>query len=335
MKTGWLAITTCALVGCGSSSPQPGVPDAPGQADAPAFDAPDVPIIDVDAQRVSADLMTITGVRAPGSQHWQEVQDLCAARFEELGYTVERHQYTTGVNVIGVRTGTTTPAERVYISAHYDSTNGCPGADDNGSGVAGVLEAARVLSLDPHARTLVVACWDQEEGGLIGSSAYVSRATTAGEQIVASFVFEMIGYRSTEPNSQQTDPSLELVFPAQTAAIEANQNRGDFILLIHDDAAASAAANFEAAAASIGLPTITLPVSDGLKASPFASGLRRSDHAPFWDAGFPAIQITDTANYRNPHYHCGSGSDAFADIDLAFAALNIQATVAAAAAALD
>lgn len=313
----WLALAS--LVGCGSSSSPP-VPDAPPQAD---------------TQRYTADLTAIAGVRAPGSAHWQEVQDLCAARFTELGFTVERHAYATGVNVIGVLPGTTLPDERVYVSAHYDGTTGCPGADDNATGVAGVLEVARLVAARPHARTLAVACWDQEEAGLIGSIAYVQRAAAAGEHITASFVFEMIGYRSTEPDSQRSDPNLALAFPDQTAAIEANDNRGDFILVIRDEASATAGASFEAAAATLGLPTITLPVSDDLKSSSLASGLRRSDHAPFWDADYPAIQLTDTADYRNPHYHCAGGLDVVADVDIAFATQVVTATATAATAALD
>lgn len=316
-----LLISTCLAIGCGSSSPKP--------------DAPMSPIAAVDSQRFLEDLTTITGNRPPGSPHWQAVQDLCAERFAALGYTVERHQYATGVNVIGVRTGTRLPAERVVVSAHYDSVNACAGADDNGSGVAGTLEAARVLSLQPHARTLVVACWDQEEAGLIGSRAYVQRARLNGESIVASFVFEMIGYRSREPNSQQTDPGLDTVYPAQTAQIAANQYRGDFILVIHDEAAATAVADFEAVATDIGLPTVILPVPENLKRSPMASGLRRSDHAPFWDANYPAVQLTDTADFRNPHYHCAGGPDELVDIDVEFATLIIKATVGALAVALD
>jgi Zn-dependent M28 family amino/carboxypeptidase len=320
-------VTTCALgaaLGCGSSSPAP---------DARLADAELVAA--VDSQRVLEDLTAIAGNRPPGSAHWQTVQDLCADRFTELGYTVERHAYGTGTNVIGVRTGTTLPAERVVVSAHYDSVNNCAGADDNGSGVAGTLETARVMSLRSHARTLIVACWDEEERGLIGSKAYVARAKANGDAIIMSYVFEMIGYRSTAPNSQRTDPNLDAAFPTQTAEINANQNRGDFILVIHDTGATASIAGFQTVAADVGLSTIALPVPDSIKRSPQAAGLRRSDHAPFWDAGYPAVQLTDTADYRNPHYHCAGGADALADIDVAFATLNIRATVGAVAATLD
>lgn len=308
-----LAVT--AAIGCGSPAPTP------------------VTAL-VESQRFVDDLTAISGNRYPGSPQWQAVQDLCADRFAELGYVVERHRYATGVNVIGVRAGTRLADERILVSAHYDSVNACAGTDDNGSGVAGTLEAARVLALQPHARTLVVACWDQEEAGLIGSRAYAKRARAAGDVIVGNFVFEMIGYRSTAPSSQKTDPVLDAVFPDQSAAVAANEHRGDFLLIIHDVAFASAAAaDVEEVAAELGLPTVVLSVLDGLKTT--GDGLRRSDHAPFWDAEYPGVMLTDTANYRNPHYHCGGGPDVMADIDVEFAALNIKATVGAVATGLD
>lgn len=320
MRSAVLVCCTFSL-GCGSSTSR--TPDA------------STPVSEVDRQRFVDDLAMISKPRAPGSPHWQAVQDLCADRFAALGFTVERHDYGTGVNVIGVLPGTTKHDERVIVSAHYDSTNSCAGADDNATGVAATLELARVLATRPHARTLVVACWDQEEIGLVGSIAYVQRAKAAAENIVASFVFEMIGYRSTEPNSQRTDPALDAVFPEQSAEIAAREYRGDFILLIHDDDAAAAVAHFETTAATVGLPTIALPVPDGLKTNSAAGALRRSDHAPFWDADYPAIQITDTADYRNPHYHCGGGPDVVGDIDVDFAVANVQATVGAVHAVLE
>jgi Zn-dependent M28 family amino/carboxypeptidase len=308
-----------ALAACGSSS-------------TPPVD----PVGAVEAERFSADLTAIAAPRGSGSPHWQEVQDLCADRLAELGYDVERHAYGTGVNVIGVRTGTALPAERVMVSAHYDSTGvGCAGADDNATGVAGALEVARVLALESHARTLAVACWDEEEKGLIGSTAYVTRADAAGEMIVASYVFEMIGYRSSQPNSQTTDQNLAAVFPDQEAQIAANEYRGDFILLVHDEGAAATVADFVATATSIGLPTVALDVNNALKVAPGAAGLRRSDHAPFWFADYPAIMVTDTANFRNPHYHCGGGPDAISDIDIEFATANVKSVAGAVALALD
>jgi Zn-dependent M28 family amino/carboxypeptidase len=294
------------------------------------------PVRAVVQDNLATDLGTIEGTRTSNTPHWQAVQDLCADRFASLGFTVERQAYGTGTNVIGVLEGTSAPAEQVAISAHYDSVPNCPGADDNGSGVAGVLEAARVLAASPHARTLVVACWDEEEKGLIGSSAFVARAAAAGQHFVASFVFEMIGYKNTAPNSQMSDAYIAAIFPDAQAQLEANQFRGDFLLVIHDTPRAdAAAADLIKTAGDVGLSTVELAVLDGLKTNSAAGALRRSDHAPFWDVDEPALQLTDTADYRNPHYHCQGGPDAVADLDLGFATQVVQATVGAAAAALD
>lgn len=310
-------LVLCALAGAvGCSDPAPS------------------PMSLVERAGYEADLTTIAAPRSPKTPHWQEIQDLCADRFASLGFEVERHAYTTGVNVIGIRAGTTKPAERVVVSAHYDSVQNCAGADDNGTGVAGVLEAARVLSLQPHDRTLVVACWDEEERGLIGSSAYVTRAKAAGESIVLALVFEMIGYRSSAPMSQMTDPMLEAVFPDAGAQIAANDYRGDFALVVNDESATTAVADLQEVATEIHLPIVNISLLAPLKRS--LDGLRRSDHAPFWDADVPALMITDTANFRNTHYHClRSTADALADIDFEFAVANVRVIVGAAAAALD
>jgi Zn-dependent M28 family amino/carboxypeptidase len=292
------------------------------------------PVDQVDRTAFEADLAMIAQPRSPNTPHWQAVQDLCADRFAALGFTVERHSYTTGINVIGVRAGTKTPAERVVLSAHYDSVSNCAGADDNATGVAGTLEAARVLAKSSHARTLVVACWDEEERGLVGSKAYVAREKAAGAQIVLSLVFEMIGYRSSEPNSQRGDPQLEAIFPEAGAQIANNQYRGDFALVVNDESAVTAVADMQKVAKEVGLPIVNISLLAALKRS--LDPLRRSDHAPFWDADYPALFITDTADYRNPHYHCPQGqSDAIADIDVEFAMANIKVVVGAAAAALD
>ena len=292
------------------------------------------PVDQVDRAAYQADLAMIAQPRSPGTPHWQAVQDLCADRFAELGFAVERHAYATGTNVIGVRAGTRAPAERVVVSAHYDSVANCAGADDNGTGVAATLEAARVLSRSNHARTLIVACWDEEERGLIGSKAYVARAKASGEQIVLALVFEMIGYRSTAPMSQQSDAQLEAVFPDAAAQIAANDYRGDFALVVNDGTATTAVSDMQTIATDVGLPVVNISLLAPLKRS--IDALRRSDHAPFWDADYPALFVTDTANYRNPHYHCAqSSSDALADIDYEFALKNVKAVVGAAAAALD
>jgi len=180
-----------------------------------------------------------------------------------------------------------------------------------------------------YRRTVLVACWDEEERGLIGSLAYATRARQRGELISAAFVYEMIGYRNADAGTQTLPAGLELVFPAQVAAIHQDQDRGDFIALIGDDLSHQALTRFEVRAQALALKTSVMELTSAQKGSPQLGQLRRSDHASFWQQGYPALMIGDTANFRNPNYHCGSGPDAVGDLDHAFAAQIIGATVGA------
>lgn len=288
----------------------------------------------VEESRFAADLATIAGARPDPTPHWLEVQTLCKSRFTELGYQVTLHAYGDGINVVGVLPGTTQPDSHVVIAAHYDSVPSCAGADDNGTGVAGVLEAARVLASTPHDRTLVVACWDQEERGLYGSWTWTREASEAGKRVIVDFTFEMIGYFTDEPNTQALPPGFGALFADAQAAITANESRGDFIGLIGNPPATAHTQSLVGHAGDYGLPALDLTVPDALVESPLIDDLRRSDHGPFWAYGYPAIQITDTANFRNGGYHCGAFDDSVDLVDTARARLVVAATVAAAAEAL-
>lgn len=291
---------------------------------------------EVDGKKYEKDLAFIAKPRIPGSPHWKAVQDLCASRFKELGFEVELHKYKTGVNVIGVKKGTKTPEERVLISAHYDSVSNCDGADDNASGTAGVLEAARVLAKQDHDRTLVVACWDEEESGLIGSIAYATRVIANKEKLKMHFVLEMIGYYSDQPNSQTLPTGLDLLYPDQSKAVQTNQNRGDFVALIGDTGAEPSAKLMSQYGEALGLNSIILTVPDALKTSPLIRDLRRSDHAPFWSVDIPAMMITDTSEFRYKPYHCRGGlKDTLEKLNTPFTTQIIQVTVGAAVAALN
>jgi hypothetical protein len=286
-----------------------------------------------------ADVTLIAGERTPGSAHWQEVQDFCANRLAELGYEVERQAYGTGVNVIGLRRGTSIPDEQVLLSAHYDHIKGCAGADDNASGVAAVLEAARLLAAEPRARTLVAACWDEEERraddqSTNGSKAYAQRARERGETIVGSVVFDGIAYASSAANSQRLPDGLESVFPTQVQQIKANGSRGDFVLVVLDSTSHGFAENLVASAQAEGLPTVLLELPVDRLTDPALSELRRSDHAEFWDRGYPGMLLTDTANFRNPRYHCEQGPDTVDSLNMAFALRVVRSVAAATAGAL-
>jgi Zn-dependent M28 family amino/carboxypeptidase len=299
--------------------------DAPNSA--PSADAASAAA--VDAARYRADVEFIAQVRPPGSAHWQATQDRCAQAFTAAGLDVSRQDYGSGVNVLGELRGTSAPDEIVLVGAHYDSLPDCPGADDNASGVAAVLEIARVLGARRPARTLLFACWDEEETGLVGSSAFVA-TLTAPRRLVGHYNFEMIAFASQSPNTQTIPRGFTQIFPAQVAALEANQRKADFIALVADVASAQAAATFAEQAAAVGLPVQRLDVPENLKMSPLLSDLRRSDHASFWDRNLPGIMVTDTADFRNPNYHCASGTDTLATLNFDFAVKVVRATAAAA-----
>ncbi len=282
-----------------------------------------------EASRYSADLAFVAAERVPGSSHWQAVQDRIATRLTELGFTVELHDYGTGVNVIGVIEGTTRPTEQVLVGAHYDHIPGCPGANDNATGVAGALEVARVLSSSRFERTLIAAFWDEEERGLIGSAEWVTRASARGQNIVGSLNYDMIGFKSDLPNSQTLPSGLEILFPDEIQRLQDQQMKADFIAAIRDFGSEAMALNFFDFAEALGLNSVDLPLSDALKNSSMVSDLRRSDHAPFWMADYPAIFLSDSGEFRSDAYHCRGGIDDTARLDEAFAVQVVSASIGA------
>lgn len=348
MRTRLLLLSAFVLVSCGDDTDDPtdaSVRDAaPDTGTDGGLDAGPLPECAtesplslsqcVDRARYDEDLAFVAMERVPETTYWMAVQDRCADTLEDLGFTVERHDYGTGVNVIGVREGTTEPERRVLVGAHYDHIPSCPGADDNASGVAATLETARVLAQRDYPRSLVVACWDEEERGLIGSEAYVEREVGAGRTFDIHFNFEMIGYYTDEPDTQRFPEGFDLLFREAVRELEANDYRGDFVALIGDELAGEWIDALDGYGDRLGMPAIPIEVADVLKDNPSLSDLRRSDHAPFWLADIPAIMITDTSEFRYDAYHCRDGDDVIENLDTERASLVTALTVAAAAEAL-
>ncbi|QRN95174.1 M28 family peptidase [Archangium violaceum] len=190
-------------------------------------------------------------------------------------------------NVIAELPGVSKPEEVVLVGAHFDAYFG--GADDNSSGVAAVLELARVLSQYRFDRTVRFVGFDLEEVGLVGSNRYVD--TLGGERLVASVVFDCIGYYDSRPGSQGSLPGL----PAP--------NTGDFLAAFANEDSRQQATDLYALSQALHLINVVPVVSPGRGAYPLTGNLLRSDHAPFWFTGRNALFLTDTANFRNPNYH--------------------------------
>lgn len=217
---------------------------------------------------------------------------LMRQRFEALGYTVRTQDDDDGIfstsNLIADRPGSTRPDEVVLVGAHYDAFHA--GADDNSTGVAAVLELARLAAEKDFDRTVRFVGFDLEEFGLIGSTRFVN-AGAGGGQLVASMIFDCIGFASEEEDSQTSLVGL----PAPTV--------GNFVTVIANDRSSKHATELWALNEALDLMPMAAVIAPSHGAYPVTGNLMRSDHAPFWLADKPAVFLTDTANFRNPHYH--------------------------------
>jgi hypothetical protein len=314
--------------GFGPSFPPADASDAEDATIAPGFHTPMDFAAAVRRDLYVKDLEFIASAPRQDCPHWQEVHDFCASRLASFGFVVERHLRGPFVSVVGAKPGGLWPEETVVIGAHYDSVSGCPAADDNATGVAGVLEAARVLSLSSFERTLIVACWDGEEVGAVGSGAWLAEAVSQGMDIQAALNLDMIGFTCHETGCQKLWAGFDESYPSAAMAIHSNYDRGDFLAVSYNTPAASLATAAELAGAALGLRTILM-----LRPK-FDSNPTGGDHVPFWHAGLPAMNLWDMWG-RNPNVHCSSGQDSIGTLDLAFATSAVGLAVAVTAAALD
>ncbi|MEL7356790.1 MAG: M28 family peptidase [Cyanobacteria bacterium J06560_6] len=191
----------------------------------------------------------------------------------------------------------------ILIGAHYDTVPGSPGADDNASGVAVMLAIAQLCAQRQPRRSIHFVAFDLEEYGLVGSTTCAVSWRSQNKPLHLMLSLEMLGYFCEEANSQQYPiDSLGRIYP----------NTGNFIALIGNAQTAIKMMAIKKHLKRAGAPCQWLPVINKGKQIP---GTRNSDHAPFWDAGYPAVMMTDTAHLRNPHYHQASDKIETLDID--------------------
>ncbi len=198
------------------------------------------------------------------------------------------------VRNIGVElTGAEPSRGTVLVGAHYDSVAGSPGANDNGTGVAAVLELARALKGRRLRRSVRLVAFVNEEppffySDAMGSLRYATRMAERGEELVAMLSLETIGYYSDDPGSQRYPFPLSIFYP----------DTGNFIGFVGNLRSKAlvrrAVQSFREHA--------RFP-SEGLAAPGWLTGVGWSDHWSFWKAGFPAIMVTDTALFRYREYH--------------------------------
>ena len=272
------------------------------------------------------------GLHAP--ERHSQVANYIHSVLEESGLATRRMPYRhgrhSGTNILASNPSGKEPDGRpILVSAHYDTVRGSPGADDNASGVAALLECARALSSAELAGGVEFVCFDQEEkqaggGALLGSSAFVRAAGGKGAY-EGLYNLEMVGYTSG-PGSQGYPPGFRFILPGGFKRAREREFRGDFVATVSIGAGVQLGRRY-ADAASRWVPALeVLPVEVRYRL-PILMDMFRSDHAPFWIAGIPAIMLTDTANFRNPHYH--TPTDTPETLDYAFLANVTRALVAA------
>jgi Zn-dependent M28 family amino/carboxypeptidase len=264
--------------------------------------------IDVDRERLSRHLQIIVGERSPysGARHLAEVEKFIKAEFVSYGLDVESDFFSySGENFHNIiaRLHPSGSEPLIILGAHFDSVIGTPGADDNASGVAVLLEAARLLSQVTLPTQVLFCAFNLEELNMIGSTAFARKLKAAGTKVAAMISLEMVGYTDSRPGSQMLPVGLSRFYP----------DRGDFIGVIGNWRSNGLLRKFAAGMRQVAnFPVETLSVPGKGMVIP---AVRLSDHSPFWDLGYPALMITDTSFFRNPHYHGPSDTLDTLDID--------------------
>jgi len=217
---------------------------------------------------------------------------------EHIGYTPSfqhfEYHHKAYSNIIVTLKGETMPDETVIIGAHYDTVYGTPGADDNASAVAVLLELCRALKDISPARTLKFIFFTLEEppafrSESMGSYVYAKHAKERGEKIQAMICLEMVGYYNDRKGGQSFPlPFMSLMYPSTP----------NFITIVGNVKSRSLTKKVAASIRrSSAIPVETLSTISSVP------GVDFSDHRSFWKMGYAAVMITDTAFYRNPNYH--------------------------------
>jgi Zn-dependent M28 family amino/carboxypeptidase len=241
-----------------------------------------------------------------GQRSYLDIENLNSAAdyieglFSSFGYEPKRQMYSyrgSTYQNIAAEAGGTDPTrdEIIVIGAHYDTVYGTPGADDNASGIAGMLELARLLRGCKISRTVHFVAFTLEEPPAfftknMGSYIYAKSLCDKGTKVYGMISLEMLGYYSDQKNSQFYFPYsfLKWVYP----------NKGSFIAFVGNLSSRRFAKDFKKSFKAVS----KFPV-ESLNAPWFVPGVYFSDQYSFWRFGCPALMITDTAFMRNGNYH--------------------------------
>jgi hypothetical protein len=294
-----LAVLAVAAAGYGALHYMTSVPGKPHRGALPPITSEEAEL----AQSLKRHIATIAE-REHNVAHYEELEKVARyieATLTSLGYAVGRQEFfadgkpVRNIDVMIEAAGQSADPEVIVVGAHYDSVFGSPGANDNGSGVAAVIELARLLrDLDGvGAKRIRLAFFVNEEPPYfmteaMGSLHYGRALARHRERVVAMYSLETIGFYSSEPGSQVYPAPFSLIFP----------DRGNFIAFVGMmGSRALLRETMRSFRSHTSFPTI------GGVAPRFVPGIAWSDHWAFAEQGFQAVMITDTALFRYPHYH--------------------------------
>ena len=268
---------------------------------------------DVSAARLRADLEALPAPRHRPSdpRRVEAAERLVESWLRDAGWPARRRRFAGGTNVVALREGA--EPEALLVVAHLDTVEGSIGADDNGSGVVALAELARLLAPMALRRSVVLAAVDLEEaGGFAGAEALIHELS-AERQIVGAIVFDAIAFTDSRPDSQHIPAGLGLLYPGQLARAREQQMSGSWTLVVYRASSLPLARAFGEGLAEIAGSDVPILVRDPADlpligrvlrlAVPTVRHFARSDHVAFWRNAIPAIQVTDTADLRNPRYH--------------------------------
>jgi len=258
--------------------------------------------IPVSKDRLYADVEKLTSIDPPRNylnlESLNAIADYIHKEFKQWDCETQVQEYLADDNIYKNVIASFNPEHsvRIVLGAHYDVCGEQPGADDNASAVAGLLEVGRLIDeLKPtlNCRVDLVAFSLEEppyfQTPLQGSAIHASSLAKAKVKVKAMICLEMIGYFSDEPNSQQFPiPQLAAMYPSV----------GNFIVVVGQMGEETLVQQVKTSmqeVAQIDVQSIAAPKS--------ITGITFSDHASYWDQGYPAVMINNTSFYRNPNYH--------------------------------
>jgi len=246
-------------------------------------------------------------IQAIAPKGLKRAADFLVGVFEQQRYSVTRQEFQAGgVTCTNIEAMSPifgdTDKPHLIIGAHYDSAPGTPGADDNASAVAILLELARMLAGKPCAKSLRFVAYTNEEPPhfctpTMGSVVHAKACRKRDDDITGMICLESLGIFSNEPGSQEVPVEFQML-PASIKEMllppGIDSTIGNFLAVIGNTASSDFMHEFAANLPNDEkLPILATEILD----------LRLSDHLAYWDEGFPAIMLTDTALYRNTHYH--------------------------------